>query len=89
MIRFFPLIMEILAWLTGQIVRSVAVVLALRQLARVSKQYTGALLLLILTLSLATFTASMARTLDQSLSDGMYYKWGRLSPGRDGRERRS
>jgi len=76
MIRFFPLIMEFLAWLTGQIVRSVSVVLALRQLARVSRQYTGALLLLILTLSLATFTASMARTLDQSLTDSMYYKWG-------------
>ncbi|MBC7234353.1 MAG: FtsX-like permease family protein, partial [Chloroflexi bacterium] len=75
-IRFFPLIMEFLAWATGQTVKSVSVVLALRQLARVSKQYTGALLLLILTLSLATFTASMARTLDQSLHDRMYYRYG-------------
>ena len=75
-IRLFPFIMEILARITGQIVRAVSVVLAMRQLARVSRQYTGALLLLILTLSLATFTASMARTLDQSLSDGMYYKYG-------------
>ena len=76
LIRLFPLIMEFLAWSTGQLVPSVSIVLALRQLARVSKQYTGALLLLILTLSLATFTASMARTLDQSLSDRMYYKYG-------------
>lgn len=75
-IRVFPLIMEFLAWLSGQLVRSVSVVLAFRQLARVSSQYTGALLLLVLTLSLATFTASMARTLDQSLYDMMYYRYG-------------
>jgi putative ABC transport system permease protein len=75
-IRIFPLVMELLAWATSQVVRSVSVVLALRQLARVSKQYTGSLLLLILTLSLATFTASMARTLDQSLTDRMQYRYG-------------
>ncbi|HUV95202.1 MAG TPA: FtsX-like permease family protein [Anaerolineae bacterium] len=76
MIRLFPLLMEFLAWVAGQISRSVSIVLALRQLARVSKQYTGSLLLLTLTLSLATFTASMARTLDQSLTDRTYYKYG-------------
>ena len=75
-IRLLPLVMSLLAWLASRIVRSVSVVLALRQLARVSKQYTGSLLLLILTLSLATFMASMARTLDQSLSDRMYYRYG-------------
>jgi len=75
-IRLFPLIMSLLAWITSQLLKSVSVVLALRQLARVSKQYVGSLLLLILTLSLATFMASMARTLDQSLSDRMYYKSG-------------
>jgi putative ABC transport system permease protein len=76
MIRVFPWVMEVLAWLTGQLRRVLALVLALRQLARVSRQYTGSLLLLILTLSLATFTASMARTLDQSLLDRMYYRIG-------------
>ncbi|MFP3896703.1 MAG: ABC transporter permease [Anaerolineales bacterium] len=75
-IRFFPLIMELFAWLTSQMSRAVSIVLALRQLARVSRQYIGSLLLLILTLSLATFTASMARTLDQSLIDRMYYRYG-------------
>ncbi len=75
-IRIFPLVMEVLAWISGQVVRAVSVVLAFRQLARVSKQYTGSLLLLILTLSLATFTASMARTLDQSLIDHSYYSVG-------------
>ncbi|MHB1294345.1 MAG: ABC transporter permease [Anaerolineae bacterium] len=75
-IRVYPLVMEFLAWLTSQFTGLVSIVLAMRQLARVSKQYTSALLLLILTLSLATFTASMARTLDQSLIDQMYYKNG-------------
>ncbi|MGI6368588.1 MAG: ABC transporter permease [Anaerolineae bacterium] len=75
-IRLFPLLMETIAWLTGLLSRSVSVVLAFRQLARVSRQYTGALLLLILTVSLAAFTASMARTLDQSLIDRMYYRNG-------------
>ena len=75
-IRIFPWVMEVLAWATSQVVKSISVVLALRQLARVARTYTGPLLLLILTLSLATFTASMARTLDQSLSDRMYYKHG-------------
>jgi putative ABC transport system permease protein len=76
LIRLFPVLMEILALLTGLWGRSVSVVLGFRQLARVSRQYTGALLLLILTVSLATFTASMARTLDQSLVDRMYYQYG-------------
>jgi len=75
-VRIFPLVMEVLAWITSQVSRAVSIVLALRQLARVSRQYIGSLLLLILTLSLATFTASMARTLDQSLIDRSYYKTG-------------
>ena len=75
-VRFFPLLMEVLAWFSSQVIRSVSIVLSLRQLARVSGQYASALLLLVLTLSLATFTASMARTLDQSLIDRMYYRYG-------------
>jgi len=76
LIRFFPLVMEALARLTGAWSRETSVVLAFRQLARASGHYTGALLLLILTVSLAAFTASMARTLDQSLVDRMYYQYG-------------
>jgi putative ABC transport system permease protein len=76
LVRIFPMVMEALAWLSGHVVRAVSIVLAFRQLARVSKQYTGALLLLVLTLSLATFTASMARTLDQSMLDSWRYRYG-------------
>ena len=76
LIRLFPLLMEGLTWLTGRISKSVSVVLAFRQLARTSRQFTGALLLLVLTLSLATFTASMARTLNQSMLDSWRYRYG-------------
>jgi len=48
----------------------------LRQLARATAQYTGPLLLLTLTVSLASFTASMAITFDKHLSDQVYYQVG-------------
>jgi len=73
--RFFPLLMRFLAWLT-QFIGGVSSLLALRHLARSAQYYTGPLLLLILTLSLAAFSASMAKTLDTSLYDQTYYRTG-------------
>jgi putative ABC transport system permease protein len=74
-LRFFPLLMKLLArlaaWLPGT-----TLLLTLRQLARSTTQYAGPLLLLTLTVSLATFTASMAVTLDSHLSDQVYYQVG-------------
>ncbi len=74
-IRIFPLLMEGLARL-AQLLPDAAPVLALRQLARSSRQYTGPLLLITLTLGLACFTASMAETLDRGLVDQVYYEVG-------------
>ncbi len=74
-VRLFPLLMGALAWLAAQS-PSTVLLLTLRQLARVSGQYTGPLLLLSLTLSLATFTASMAVTLDDHLHARVYYQTG-------------
>jgi putative ABC transport system permease protein len=74
-IRLFPWLMAVLAWLSGWL-PSTPAVLALRHLARSSRNYTGPLLLLILTLGLATFTASMALTLDDHLVDRVYYEAG-------------
>ncbi len=54
----------------------VAGLLALRQLARAPAGYTAPLTLLILTMSLAAFTASMALTLDTNLTDQAYYRAG-------------
>jgi len=73
--RFFPLLMRFLAWL-GQFIGGISSLLALRHLARSARYYTGPLLLLILTLSLAAFSASMAKTLDTSLHDRTYYQTG-------------
>ena len=75
MIRFLPLIMNILGWFAGQL-GSVGTMLAARQLARTPGFYTGPLLLLTLTLSLSAFTASLATTLDNHLYDQTYYKLG-------------
>ena len=74
-IRFFPYLMSFLAWFV-QRTGSVPTVLAIRHLSRSAGYYTGPLLLLILTLSLATFTASMAGTLDQHNRDSVYYRVG-------------
>ncbi|MGD8626993.1 MAG: FtsX-like permease family protein, partial [Anaerolineae bacterium] len=74
-VRFFPWLMGALAWLAGWLPATTPL-LTLRQLARSAGQYTGPLLLLSLTLSLAAFSASMAVTLDEHLADRVYYQVG-------------
>jgi len=74
-IRLFPLAMSALAWVSSKL-RGATHVLALRHIARSPAHYLGPLLLLILTLSLAIFTASMAQTLDNHLTDKVYYDIG-------------
>jgi putative ABC transport system permease protein len=73
--RIFPMLMSVLAWAANRL-PGVATVMAMRYLARSTAAYTGPVLLLVLTLSLATFTASMARTLDNHLYDQIYYENG-------------
>jgi putative ABC transport system permease protein len=74
-IRAFPLLMSGMSWISARL-PGPASVLALRHLARSSTNYTSALLLLILTLGLTTFTSSMALTLDGHLLDRVYYDTG-------------
>lgn len=74
-IRLFPWVMNVLAWLANAW-RGVVPVLALRHLSRTARHYVGPMLLLILTLSLAVFTASMALTLDEHIVDRVYYDVG-------------
>ncbi len=73
--RVFPWLMAVLAWLAHWL-PSTTLLLTFRQLARSAGQYTGPLLLLSLTLSLAILTASMAVTLDSHLRDQIYYRVG-------------
>lgn len=75
LMRLFPVLMGSLAWLAAKLPFT-SPVLTLRQLARSSGMYTGPLLLLCLTVSLAFFTASMAVTLDNHLQDSVYYQVG-------------
>ncbi len=74
-VRFYGPVMAGLAALADRL-PGVTGLLALRQLARVPAGYTGPLTLLILTMSLAVFTASMALTLDTNLADQAYYRAG-------------
>ena len=67
--------MATLAWIAGRS-NSVGFLLASRYLSRDPGFYTAPLLLLILTLSLSIFTASLALTLDNHLFDRTYYKVG-------------
>ncbi len=74
-IRFFPVLMGAVGRIVARL-RGVSSLLALRYLTRTPRAYTSPVLLLVLTLSLATFTASMAKTLDSHLSDQVLYDVG-------------
>lgn len=74
--RLFPYVMRFLAWLSSKLPTSTAILLALRSLARAPGIYIGPLLLLIFTVGLAVFSASIAYTLDQHLVDSSYFKVG-------------
>ncbi|MBN1934602.1 MAG: hypothetical protein JW934_08045 [Anaerolineae bacterium] len=75
LVRLFPILMRIGDWLSS-LGRDATLYLAFRQLARQSNQYTSALLLVITSLSLGAFMASMALSLDQWLIDRVYYAVG-------------
>ncbi len=74
-IRLLPRVLEVFARL-ARIPGWVAPLVAIRNLARQPGNYRGPLLLLILTLCLATFSASMAATLDGSLRQSLTYEIG-------------
>lgn len=74
-LRLLPYLMRGLSWLLAQ-TGSVGLLLAVRQLARTPSFYATPLILLILTVSLAVFTASLARTMDLQLYDQSYYQIG-------------
>jgi putative ABC transport system permease protein len=75
MVRLFPILMRIGDWLGG-VGRDATLYLSFRQLARQSNQYTSALLLVITSLSLGAFMASMAVSLDRWLIDQVRYAIG-------------
>jgi putative ABC transport system permease protein len=74
-IRIFPWLMTAISRLLVY-TDSVSVLLAVRQLARAPRFYFMPLILLVLTSSLAVFTASLALTLDLHLFDASLYNVG-------------
>ena len=74
-IRLIPLLLRVLSWLLGHL-PGVSLVMAMRQLARSPSMYVAPMLLLVLTLSLATYTASIATTLDQYMDQQARYTVG-------------
>jgi putative ABC transport system permease protein len=75
LLRILPYLMELAAWLVRRI-SGVGFLLAARHLSRTPGFYSAPLILLILTLSLSTYTASLAKTLDRFLFDQNYYQAG-------------
>lgn len=76
LVRFFPLAMRGLSILAAQAPVSTVILLTLRSLARAPANYIGPLLLLIFTMGLAVFSASIALTLDRHLYDATYFRVG-------------
>lgn len=74
-IRLVPLFMRLLAWILSRL-PGVTLVLAMRQLARSPSLYVVPMFLLMLTLALAVFTASVASTLDNDLTQQTRYELG-------------
>jgi putative ABC transport system permease protein len=74
-LRILPLLMAGITWIASH-VGGVGVLLAGRHLSRTPGFYAAPLMLLVLTLSLSAFTASLAQTLDHHLYDQTYYQIG-------------
>jgi putative ABC transport system permease protein len=73
-LRIVPRLLAMLAWSLRSLPGALPT--ALRFLARTPSAYSGSLLLIICTLSLAVFGASMARTLDQHSAERARYSAG-------------
>lgn len=75
-LRILPVVMTAVAWVASRLTNTVGLLLAARHLSRTPGFYVAPLILLILTLSLSAFTASLAQTLDTQLYAQTYYRVG-------------
>jgi len=74
-LRLVPRFMKFISWMLRP-TKSVGLLMAARYLERTPAFYTAPLVLLVLTLGLSAFTASLARTLDSQLDKQMQYQTG-------------
>lgn len=75
LLRFLPGLIAALAW-GARRTNSVGFLMAARFLSRSPAAYNTPLALLVITLSLSTFTASLATTMDEHLQRQVYYQVG-------------
>jgi putative ABC transport system permease protein len=74
-LRIFPLFVRLLARLSERLFPA-GPYLAIQELARRPHEHTSVMLLIMLSLSLAIYSASMAKTLDRWMHDSQYYQAG-------------
>ncbi|HKZ71317.1 MAG TPA: ABC transporter permease, partial [Anaerolineales bacterium] len=74
-LRIIPALMAAIAWAAAR-TDSVGLLMAARYLSRTPAFYNAPMALLVLTLSLSAFTASLAQTLDRHLYRQTYYEVG-------------
>jgi putative ABC transport system permease protein len=74
-LRLIPPLMAGLSWLAGR-TRFVGLLLAARQLARSPGHYNTPFMILVFTLSLSAYTASLSQTIDRNLVTRSYYQVG-------------
>jgi putative ABC transport system permease protein len=74
-LRAFPLIMRLVASFSNRHGR-VGTYLAVQEISRRPQDHTSVMLIIMISLSLAIFSASIARTLDQWMHDSQYYQVG-------------
>jgi putative ABC transport system permease protein len=74
-LRLVPRLMGLISWAIRK-TKSVGILMAARYLARTPAFYSAPLVLLLLTLGLSSFTASLAKTLDGQLNKQTYYRVG-------------
>ncbi|MGC9348054.1 MAG: FtsX-like permease family protein [Anaerolineae bacterium] len=73
--RVFPLVMHIASWVS-RLSPWVSIHFGFRQLSRLGTHYLNPLFLVVVTLSLGVYMASMAASLDQWMVDRIYYRTG-------------
>jgi putative ABC transport system permease protein len=74
-LRAFPLLMRLVASFSNRHSR-VGTYLAVQEISRRPQDHTSVMLLIMISLSLAIFSASIAKTLDQWMHDSQYYQVG-------------
>ncbi|MDQ1300717.1 MAG: putative transport system permease protein [Chloroflexota bacterium] len=74
-LRILPPLMSAFAWLISH-TRSIGLLLTARHLSRTYSSYTAPLILLVLTLSLSSYTASLAETMDSHTYEQQAYAVG-------------